>query len=56
MNDWIKSEDRKPEKYKYVLVSDKEDVFMAVWNGDYWYNDGCAVYVTHWMDLPELPK
>lgn len=53
---WINSKDSKPTTHAYVIVSDGDDVFMAVWNGDFWYNEGCAVYVTHWMELPEPPK
>lgn len=53
---WINSKDSKPTTHAYVIVSDGDDVFMAVWNGDFWYNEGCAVYVTHWMELPGLPK
>lgn len=56
MSDWVSVKDSKPTTHSYVIVSDGDDVFMACWNGDFWYNEGCAVYVTHWMELPGIPK
>lgn len=56
MIEWTSVKDSKPTTHAYVIVSDGDDVFMAFWNGDFWYNEGCAVYVTHWMELPRIPK
>ena len=54
---WISVKDRLPESYETVIIS-REDCHEACIG---WLIDGSwsvpkGVHVTHWMQLPELPK
>ena len=54
---WISVKDRLPENYETVIIS-REDCHEACIG---WLIDGSwsvpkGVHVTHWMQLPELPK
>ena len=72
MNNWISIKERLPEFQKEVLVTDGKEIAIAYrWelsneNGFCWSVAGCGGWdfdlpfpefeITHWMDLPELPK
>lgn len=60
--EWIKIEDRLPERGVQVLVSNGESVGTCklAYNHDYWIvaasNDICTFSdVTHWMPRPDPP-
>ncbi len=59
---WISVEDRLPESYKLVLITDKITWAIAFIHceGDWWIDsevsDMQTIKPTHWMPLPELPK
>ena len=54
---WISVKDRLPESYETVIIS-REDCHEACigWLIDGSWNVPKGVHVTHWMQLPELPK
>lgn len=61
-SDWIKVEDRKPEKIdeEYLVASKFGSVTTMNWMKDGWYSDVFHTYiqqdtVTHWMPLPKPP-
>jgi hypothetical protein len=65
MSDWIKVEDRMPERGKEVVVYNAGFVMSAyVRSTEYfkkpvtpWMSNNRPLYhVTHWMPLPEPPK
>jgi len=46
------------ERGPFVLLTDGKAVFVAFWNGEYWF-DGYFRRIrglTHWAPLPDLPK
>jgi hypothetical protein len=63
-SEWIRVEDRLPEKHKYVLVLEYIEgisvsvILLASWEGDRWriYGGSTAEKVTHWAELPSPPK
>lgn len=59
MPDWIKVDERMPEKYRYVLcccanVKRQCNIVKGYWDGNRWC---CEMNsnITHWMPLPEPP-
>jgi len=65
MNEWIDIKDKLPAHYQQVLVASEyadgnEAIFIEFYNGN---NSGFLgvngkkdKYVTHWMQMPEMPK
>jgi hypothetical protein len=66
---WIKVSDKLPEEHEIVLVTDGKDIekgqIINLYNIDdiqsKWFvcdefADFRGAHVTHWMDLPSLPK
>jgi len=70
MGEWISVKDGLPDECKDVIVFASWKHIRIIgdvahgkgveigWHVDgHWYIDGkCRVNVTHWMELPELPK
>ena len=58
--EWIRVDERLPERWKYVIVCDEcKDVGVArhLGNGHFeWTDDENIAFATHWMPLPEPPK
>lgn len=56
-NPWISVEDKLPEEHTDVIVTDGSNVAHCKKYGDGFYtNVGKCCNVTHWMQIPELPK
>ena len=54
---WISVDERLPEEYTDVIVTDCSNVAYCKKYGDGFYtNIGKCCNVTHWMPIPELPK
>jgi hypothetical protein len=54
---WISVEDKLPEEHTDVIVTDGSNVAHCKKYGDGFYtNVGKCCNVTHWMQIPELPK
>lgn len=60
---WIKVEDGLPAVKKEVLVTDGKDIYMArLWDINssrtdwVFYHEVDKTTITHWMNLPDLPK
>ncbi len=64
MDKWISIKHRfpNPEKSRAYLCTDGEDIQVMWWFGEYKHSPdwsslpGMAMDVTHWMELPDLPK
>lgn len=58
--DWQSVNDCHPIPWKQVLATDLEDQRIAYWSGKFWieaYSEHeIDSYITHWMELPELPE
>lgn len=66
MNEWISIKDKYPTDKK-ILITDGVDIYVSTeWyidkdslKIDFSYSDCCGCHatgITHWMELPELPK
>lgn len=57
---WIKVSDRLPTKNGWYLVVKFNEVRVAEWNTDSWYNENDMPIdngvITHWQPLPNLPN
>ena len=60
MSQWIFGEDRIPQNDRHVLVTDNNRCFVAYFEDVDWvdadFGMSLDVRVTHWMELPELPR
>jgi hypothetical protein len=61
-SNWIPADKELPGNMRCVLATDMECHFIACYQGDEeeaWINahtsEGIDSYVTHWMELPEVP-
>ena len=53
---WIRVEERLPDKYKSVLISCEDEVRIDCIDAYGLWHDNYPYRVTHWMPLPEAPK
>jgi hypothetical protein len=60
VSDWIPARNELPGNMRCVLATDMECHFIAIYEGDKWIcattSDEIDSYVTHWMELPEVPE
>jgi hypothetical protein len=60
MSTWIFGEERIPQNDRHVLVTDGRQCFVAYFEDVDWVDaqtfDPFETRITHWMELPELPR
>lgn len=60
MSDWQPIETAPKKRGKRILIFDmQEQQVIAAWDGEEWElvpQGGLALFVTHWMRLPEPPQ
>jgi hypothetical protein len=59
VSEWVPTEKELPGSPRCVMATDGEAHYIAVYESDKWFNahtsDEIDSYVTHWMELPEVP-
>ncbi len=60
MSAWIFGEERIPQNDRHVLVTDGRRCFVAYFEDVDWvdadFGEKMDARITHWMELPELPR
>lgn len=55
-NEWISVGERLPSKDGCYLVFNGRSFDVQSWNKHGWLNLFDAVFITHWMPIPDAPK
>jgi hypothetical protein len=57
---WIPADKELPGNMRCVLATDMECHFIAIYEDEQWINahtsEQIDSYITHWMELPEVPE
>ena len=60
ISEWIPADKELPGNMRCVLATDMECHFIAIYEDQQWINahtsEQIDSYITHWMELPEVPQ